>query len=89
MKKHMFLILIICISCFISSQEVIMNSLQDLFPEIPIISEESSQVSFQDRREWSYFWLVDPLDGTKEFINRNGEFTINIGLVMQDLFMPA
>ncbi len=48
---------------------------------IPILSEEGSQTPFEERSAWTRFWLVDPLDGTKEFINRNGEFTVNIALV--------
>lgn len=48
---------------------------------LPVLSEESGQIPFQDRKSWNRFWLVDPLDGTKEFINRNGEFTVNIALI--------
>src|SRR4030095_5262548 len=48
---------------------------------IPILSEEGRQLSYDERRNWKKFWLVDPLDGTKEFIKRNGEFTVNIALV--------
>lgn len=48
---------------------------------IPILSEEGAKISFKKRKEWSYFWLVDPLDGTKEFVKRNGEFTVNIALI--------
>jgi len=48
---------------------------------IPILSEEGSEISFSERRNWEYFWLVDPLDGTKEFIKRNGEFTVNIAMI--------
>ncbi|MBT8441322.1 MAG: 3'(2'),5'-bisphosphate nucleotidase CysQ, partial [Gammaproteobacteria bacterium] len=50
-------------------------------PDIPIWSEESATISFGTRSLWSEFWLVDPLDGTKEFIKRNGEFTVNIALI--------
>ena len=49
--------------------------------EIPVLSEEGSVISFDERKKWEYFWLVDPLDGTKEFIKRNGEFTVNIALI--------
>lgn len=49
--------------------------------EIPIISEENKQIDFETRKQWRFCWIVDPLDGTKEFIKRNGEFTINIALV--------
>jgi 3'(2'), 5'-bisphosphate nucleotidase len=50
---------------------------------IPVLSEEGKEVSFGERSKWEYFWMVDPLDGTKEFIKRNGEFTINIALIHQ------
>ncbi len=49
--------------------------------KIPIISEENKQLPYADRKDWSKCWIVDPLDGTKEFIKRNGEFTVNIALV--------
>jgi 3'(2'), 5'-bisphosphate nucleotidase len=49
--------------------------------ELPILSEEGKSVSYEERRNWKHFWLVDPLDGTKEFIKRNGEFTVNIALM--------
>lgn len=55
--------------------------LQEISPEIPILSEEGRNIPYEERKEWSRFWLVDPLDGTKEFIKRNGEFTVNIALV--------
>ena len=48
---------------------------------VPILSEEGKEISYEDRKKWEYFWLVDPLDGTKEFIKRNGEFTVNIALI--------
>lgn len=51
---------------------------------IPIISEESTQIPYEERKYWKQFWLIDPLDGTKEFINRNGEFTVNIGLIEEN-----
>lgn len=63
------------------SNEIILNKLQNLYPEIPFISEETKQIPYQTRKEWDHFWLIDPLDGTKEFIKRNGEFTINIALI--------
>ncbi|MFW5799706.1 MAG: 3'(2'),5'-bisphosphate nucleotidase CysQ family protein [Spirochaetota bacterium] len=50
----------------------------------PILSEEGEDIPYESRKEWSLFWLIDPLDGTKEFINRNGEFTVNIALVDKD-----
>lgn len=60
---------------------VIVAELERLYPEIPVISEETRTVDYDERKGWEYFWLVDPLDGTKEFIKRNGEFTVNIALV--------
>lgn len=58
---------------------VIVSSLEQL--SIPILSEEGRGVPYEERRDWSRLWIVDPLDGTKEFIKRNGEFTVNIALV--------
>lgn len=60
---------------------VIVNALQEFYPDIPIISEENKMIDYSDRKDWVYFWLVDPLDGTKEFIKKNGEFTVNIALI--------
>jgi len=51
---------------------------------IPILSEEGKNISYEERSKWNLYWLVDPLDGTKEFIKRNGEFTVNIALIMKD-----
>lgn len=65
------------------SNAVIVEALTRLYPEIPVISEETRTLSFEDRRHWERFWLVDPLDGTKEFVKRNGEFTVNIALVSE------
>ena len=55
--------------------------LRALTPEIPILSEESAGIPFETRQQWQRYWLVDPLDGTREFIKRNGEFSVNIALV--------
>lgn len=63
---------------------VIVDALEKQYPDIPIISEETKTVDYEERKDWEYFWLVDPLDGTKEFIKRNGEFTVNIALVRGD-----
>ena len=52
---------------------------------IPILSEEGRNVPFDERKNWEYFWLIDPLDGTKEFIKKNGEFTVNIALIYKDV----
>ena len=65
----------------LAANEIIINQLQQLTPNIPILSEESPQTDWQQRQYWQSFWLVDPLDGTKEFINKNGEFTVNIALI--------
>ncbi len=64
-----------------TSNKVIMEGLQNLQLGYPILSEEETHASYEERKNWSTFWLVDPLDGTKEFINRNGEFTVNIALI--------
>lgn len=63
------------------SHEIIAGSLKDRYPDIPVLSEEGREIPFEERRKWDRFWLVDPLDGTKEFIKKNGEFTVNIALV--------
>jgi 3'(2'), 5'-bisphosphate nucleotidase len=65
----------------LESQRIIAQGLQQLTPGIPILSEESAQAPWAERRHWSKLWVVDPLDGTREFVKRNGEFTINIALV--------
>ena len=59
----------------------ILSALNKAFPEIPVLSEESDHITFETRRHWQQFFMVDPLDGTKEFISRNGEFTVNIALI--------
>ena len=63
------------------SNHIICERLKALTPHIPILSEETSNISFDIRTLWKQYWLVDPLDGTKEFIKRNGEFTVNIALI--------
>jgi 3'(2'), 5'-bisphosphate nucleotidase len=65
----------------LASHHFISENLNKLYPQIPILSEESSEISFQERKCWESLFLVDPLDGTKEFIKRNGQFTVNIALV--------
>ncbi len=65
----------------LASHRIIVNGLSKLTPNIPILSEEAADISYAERRNWNNFWLVDPLDGTKEFIKRNGEFTVNIALI--------
>jgi len=63
------------------SHECICDSLKILYPDIPILSEEGSKTPYQERKNWNSFWLIDPIDGTKEFIKKNGEFTVNIALI--------
>ncbi len=65
----------------LASHNVIVDGLQQLTPDIPVLSEESADIDFEVRKTWGKYWLVDPLDGTKEFIKRNGEFTVNIALI--------
>jgi 3'(2'), 5'-bisphosphate nucleotidase len=67
----------------LESQRVIIDGLKQLTPEIPILSEESAAAPWAERQTWRELWVVDPLDGTREFVKRNGEFTINIALVVQ------
>jgi 3'(2'), 5'-bisphosphate nucleotidase len=64
-----------------ASNQVIVSGLEQHYSEIPILSEEGKEIDFATRSNWDRFWLVDPLDGTKEFIKRNGEFTVNIALI--------
>jgi len=65
------------------SHEIIAQNLEDLDPHTPLLSEEGKDIPYEIRKYWSEFWLVDPLDGTKEFIKRNGEFTVNIALIVE------
>jgi len=65
----------------LQSHRIIASGLADLSPPLPVISEEGGLPDFDTRRAWTRYWLVDPLDGTKEFVNRNGEFTVNIALI--------
>jgi 3'(2'), 5'-bisphosphate nucleotidase len=64
-----------------AAHNAIVAGLSVLTPEIPILSEESAQIPFTERSQWDSYWLVDPLDGTREFIKHNGEFTVNIALI--------
>ena len=64
----------------LASNKIILNALHELDRTIPILSEESL-VEWNQRKNWTTYWLVDPLDGTKEFIKKNGEFTVNIALI--------
>lgn len=65
----------------LASHHTIIDALAALTPDIPVLSEESAKLPFEERSRWGVYWLVDPLDGTREFIKRNGEFTVNIALI--------
>ncbi len=64
-----------------AAHDTILKGLSELTPDIPVLSEESTDIPFKECRAWQRYWLVDPLDGTREFIKRNGEFTVNIALI--------
>ncbi len=63
------------------AHRIIVDGLRGLTPDLPIVSEESETPPYAERRRWRRYWLVDPLDGTKEFVQRNGSFTVNIALI--------
>lgn len=65
----------------LAAHNIIVAELRKLDPDLPILSEESARIPWSERSRWSRYWLVDPLDGTREFIKRNGEFTVNIALI--------
>jgi 3'(2'), 5'-bisphosphate nucleotidase len=65
------------------ANEAIMKELT--FTAIPVLSEEGREIPYEERKNWDYLWIVDPLDGTKEFVKRNGEFTVNIALIKNGL----
>tara|TARA_B110000003_G_scaffold42925_1_gene40349 strand:+ start:2138 stop:2947 length:810 start_codon:yes stop_codon:yes gene_type:complete len=65
----------------LSSHHIIVDGLKNITPNIPIISEENPLQSFDERKKWQEYWIIDPLDGTKEFVKKNGEFTVNIALI--------
>jgi len=80
----------------LAAHRAILDGLHVLTPQIPVLSEESAeQAGWDERRRWARYWLVDPLDGTREFIKRNGEFTVNIALIHEHqpvlgvVFAPA
>jgi len=66
------------------SNKIICNALEKLYPNIPIMSEENKQTDYDKRKKWNYYWCIDPIDGTKEFIKKNDEFTVNIALIHKD-----
>ena len=68
----------------LKANSIICENLQRLYPTIPILSEENTNIPYEIRKNWEYYWCIDPIDGTKEFIKKNGEFSINIGLIYKD-----
>ncbi len=68
-----------------TAHRIIIHGLTKLTPQIPVLSEESDTVSYALRSRWTTYWLVDPLDGTKEFLEKNGEFTVNIALICRGI----
>ncbi|MEA3315895.1 MAG: 3'(2'),5'-bisphosphate nucleotidase CysQ [Campylobacterota bacterium] len=68
----------------LEANKIICDNLQKLYPTIPIMSEENKQIDYDIRKDWDYYWCIDPIDGTKEFIKKNGEFTINIALIYKN-----
>ncbi len=65
----------------LAAHNIIVAALCELDPDLPVLSEESANIPWSERSRWSRYWLVDPLDGTREFVKRNGEFTVNIALI--------
>jgi 3'(2'), 5'-bisphosphate nucleotidase len=68
----------------LESQRIILDALSTLTPDIPVLSEESANAPWAERKSWRELWVVDPLDGTREFVKRNGEFTVNVALVIDN-----
>jgi len=66
------------------ANEIICKTLEELYPNIPIMSEENKQTEYEVRKHWEYYWCIDPIDGTKEFIKKNDEFTVNIALIYKN-----
>lgn len=64
-----------------AAHETIVSGLEKMTPDWPVLSEESAKIPYHERASWQRYWLVDPLDGTREFVKRNGEFTVNIALI--------
>ena len=67
----------------LASHRIIVEALRQLTPDIPVLSEEDADIPFGERSQWTSYWLIDPLDGTKEFIKKNDEFTVNIALIRE------
>jgi len=79
----------------LKANDIICKALIELYPNIPIMSEENKQTDYDIRKNWEYYWCIDPIDGTKEFIKKNDEFTVNIALIHKNtpvlgvVFAPA
>jgi len=69
----------------LKSNEIICDFLEKNYPNIPLMSEENKEVPYEIRKDWEYYWCIDPIDGTKEFIKKNGEFTVNIALIYNNI----
>jgi 3'(2'), 5'-bisphosphate nucleotidase len=69
----------------LQANELICKALESMYPNIPIMSEENKEIDYSIRRVWEYYWCIDPIDGTKEFIKKNGEFTVNIALIYKGI----
>ncbi|WP_150909739.1 3'(2'),5'-bisphosphate nucleotidase CysQ [Marinobacter halotolerans] len=65
----------------LASHKIIVDALRELTPDIPVLSEEDADIPWEQRKQWRRFWLIDPIDGTKDFTQRTGEFTVNIALI--------
>ncbi|MCW8919566.1 MAG: 3'(2'),5'-bisphosphate nucleotidase CysQ [Gammaproteobacteria bacterium] len=70
-----------CTEADLAAHRLIEQGLSTLTPSVPVLTEESAEIPFSERGRWRRYWLVDPLDGTREFIDRTGEFTVNIALI--------
>jgi len=68
----------------IAAHHLLLQGLQRITPDIPVLSEESAEIPWSTRQSWNRYWLLDPLDGTREFLQRNDEFTVNLALIEQD-----
>lgn len=79
----------------LAAHHIIVDALAEIDPDTPVISEESGVPDYEERKNWNKFWIVDPLDGTKEFIKKNGEFTVNMALIEEGkpvlgvVYLPA
>ncbi len=65
----------------VAANQVLVEGLRAYWPDIPVVSEETAHAPLAERQRWRRFWLIDPLDGTREFVDRNGEFTVNVALI--------